>query len=142
MCAGDFSELVRQDEKLGGALRNHQQMQLLRCYRECGFMDLGFIGPKFSWSKHFENGYSIWKRLNRGSATNNWFLKFLATRVHHLHCDSLNHSPLLINLSDLDHLPRKKNSRFEKMWLSDSRCAETVEASWNLECINCRITLS
>lgn len=105
-------------------------------------MDLGFIGPKFSWSKHFENGYSIWKRLNRGSASNNWFLKFLGTQVHHLHCDSLNHSPLLINLSGLDHLPRKKKSQFEKMWLSDSCCAETVEASWNLECINWRITLS
>ena len=133
MCAGDFNELLRQDEKLGGALRNHQQMQLFRdAIDECGFMDLGFIRPKFTWSKHFENGHSIWERLDRGSATNNWFLKFIGTRVHHLHCDSSDHSPLLINLSGLDHPPRKKKIQFEEMYLSDSRCFEIMEASWNL----------
>ena len=27
LCIGDFNELTRQDEKLGGAIRNHGQMQ-------------------------------------------------------------------------------------------------------------------
>ena len=87
---------------------------------ECGFLDLGFTGSQFTWSKHFEDGHSIWERLDRG----------LAKRVHHLHCSTLDHSPLLINLSSLDQLPRKKNFRFEEMWLADTRCAEIIEASW------------
>lgn len=129
-CAGDFKETVKQDEKLGGALHNHHQMQLFReVIEECGFMDLGFVGPRFTWSKHFEDGHSIWERLDRALATNSWFLKLPGSRVQHLHCDSSNHNPLLINLSGLDPLPRKKTFRFEEMWLSDPRYSKTVEAS-------------
>lgn len=39
-------------------------------------MDLGFIGPRYTWSKHFVDGQLIWERLDRGLATNSWFLKF------------------------------------------------------------------
>ena len=47
--------------KLGGAIRPHNQMQLFRdVIDECNFMDLGYVGLKFTWSKYFENGHSIW----------------------------------------------------------------------------------
>ena len=131
LCVGDFNEIVRQEEKLGGAIRHHNQMQLFwDIIYECGFMDLRFTGSQITWSKHFEDGHSIWERLGRGLVNNNWFLKFSGSRVHHLHCSSSDHSPLLINLSGLDQVPRKKNFRFEEMWLANNRCAETIEASW------------
>ena len=60
MCAGDFNEIIRQGEKLGGAIRNRRQMQLFRdVLDECGFLDLGFLGSRFTWSKHFADGHSI-----------------------------------------------------------------------------------
>ena len=72
MCAGDFNEIIRQGEKLGGAICNHGQMQLLRdVLDECGFLGLGFVGSRFTWSKHFANGHSIWERLERGVANVN-----------------------------------------------------------------------
>lgn len=72
LCAGDFNELTRQDEKVGGAIRNHRQMQSFRnMLGECGFIDLGFVGPRFTWSKHFLDGHSIWERLDRGLVNNN-----------------------------------------------------------------------
>ena len=95
LCAGDFNEITRQEEKMGGVTHENSQMQPF--IDECGFMDLGFIGPKFTWSRHYTNGHSIWKRLDRGLATNLWFLRFLGARVHHLPCLSSNHCPLLIN---------------------------------------------
>ena len=120
MCAGDFNEIIRQGEKLGGAICNHGQMQLFRdVLDECGFLDLGFVGSRFTWSKHFANGHSIWERLDRGVANVNWFLKFLGTIVHHLQCTSSDHLPLYINLSGLEFPPQKKVFRFEEMWLSD-----------------------
>ena len=71
LCAGDFNEITRQKEKLGGALQNHNQMQLYReVIDECNFMDLGFVGSNFTWSKHFEDVHSIWERLDRGLAIN------------------------------------------------------------------------
>ena len=65
-------------------MRPHNQMQLFRdVIDKCNFMDLGYVGPKFTWSKHFTNGNSIWERLDRGLATNKWFLKFPGSKVYH-----------------------------------------------------------
>ena len=98
---------------------------------ECGLMDLGFVGSSYTWSKHFDSGQSIWERLDRGLATNDWFLKFPGTKIHHLHCYSSDHLPLFINLSGLELPVKREVFRFEEMWLSDDRCGETVEAAWS-----------
>ena len=82
--------------------RPHCQMQQFRkVIDECGFMDLGFQGSKFTWSKHFENKSSIWERLDRCLVTNSWFMKFAGSRVFHLTCTSSDHIPILISLSGL-----------------------------------------
>lgn len=107
-------------------------MQLFRdVLDECEFMDLGFVGSWFTWSKHFVDGHSIWERLNCGLANNPWFTKFLGTIATHLHCISSDHCPLLINLSRLELQAQKRPFRFEEMWFSDESCVETVEASWS-----------
>ena len=130
LCAGDFNEIIRQEEKIGGAFRSFNQMQRFRdVIDECGLMDLGFVGPSYTWSKHFDSGQSIWERLDRGLATNDWFLKFPGTKIHHLHCYSSDHLPLFINLSGLELPVKREVFRFEEMWLSDDRCGETVEAA-------------
>ena len=132
LCVGDFNEIIRQDEKVGGGVRPHNQMQLFReVIDECGFMDLRYVGPKFTWARNFENGSSIWERLDRGLATNSWFLKFLGTKVHHLRCDSSDHIPLHIIFSGLEPHNRKKPFRFEEMWLSNPGCNDIVEAVWH-----------
>ena len=49
LCYGDFNEIIRQDEKLGGARRPHNQMQQFKeVIDECGFMDLEFKGSKYT----------------------------------------------------------------------------------------------
>lgn len=39
------------------------------------FLDLGFSGSPITWQKHFKFGHSIWERLDRALASNDWFLK-------------------------------------------------------------------
>ena len=130
----DFNEIIGQDEKFGGgggALRSDNQMQLFKEVIDgCSFMDMGFIGSKYTWSKHFDNGVSIWERLDRGLANKNWFLKFLRAKVHHISCNTSDHLPLFFSLLGLEIPVRRKIFRFKEMWLSDSRCGETVEAAW------------
>lgn len=112
-------------------MRSHNQIQLFRdVIEECDFLELGFVGPNFTWSKHLEDGNSIWDILDRELVTNNWFLKFPSIRVTHLSCNSLDHLPLLINLIGLEISPKNKIFRFEEMWLSDARCGEIVGAAW------------
>ena len=131
LCMADFNEIIRLDEKVRDAIRPHNQMQLFRdVIDECKFMDLGFVGPKFTWSRHFENGNLIWERLDRGSATNNWFLKFPGSRVHHIRCDSSNHCPLYVTFSYLVPPTHKRLFHFEEMWLSHFGYEEIVHSAW------------
>ena len=131
LCVGEFNEITKQEEKVGGAIRAHSQMQAFRdVIDECGFMDFGYIGPNFTWSKHYIDGHSIWQRLDRELATNQWFMKYPGTIVHHLPCISSDHCLLLINLTGIEIPSYKKPFRFEEMWLSDSRCGEVDEAAW------------
>ena len=45
LCAGDFNEITRQEEKRRGVCHENSQMQAFQdVIDECGFMDSGFIG--------------------------------------------------------------------------------------------------
>ena len=95
-------------------------MQLFRdVLDKGGFLDLGFVGNIFTWSKHFVDGHSIWERLDRGVVNASWFLKFPGTSVHHLHCTSSDHMPLYIKLLGSEIPSQRKIFRFEEMWLLD-----------------------
>ena len=116
LCAGDFNEISRQDEKLKGAMRSHNQMQQFRdVIDKCGFIDLGFKGSKFTWSKHFTDGHSVWERLDRGLGNSEFLIRFPGSKVSYLKCMSSDHIPLLINLTGLEAPPRKKVFWFEEM---------------------------
>ena len=131
LCAGDFNELLRSDEKMGGNRRSHNQMQLFReAVDACSFLDLGFSGPKFTWSKHYASGQSIWERLDRAFCTNDWLQMFAGTRVFHLSSTTSDHVPIWVTPNGLDPPPISKPFRFEEMWLSDKGCGRTVEAVW------------
>ena len=60
LCLGDFNEILRSLEKEGGSNCGHAQMQLFRdVVDECGFMDIGFTGPPFTWKQFFIDGHTI-----------------------------------------------------------------------------------
>lgn len=49
-CFGDFNELLEVNGKKGGVPRAHNLMQSIRdILDQCGFVDLGFIGPDYTW---------------------------------------------------------------------------------------------
>lgn len=60
------------------------------------------------------SGHSIWERLDRGLATNSWFLKYPGTLVYHLPCLSSDHCPLLINPIGIEDPTSKKPFHFEE----------------------------
>lgn len=60
LCAGDFNEITKTHEKKGGRLRPDFQMKNFRdALDECGLMDLGHVGSKYTWFKNFGNGIAV-----------------------------------------------------------------------------------
>lgn len=128
-CIGDFNELVRLEEKQGRHTRSERQMQMFRdVLDECGFVDLGFTGPKFTWSNN-RVGDMTWERLDRAVATLEWLLRFPSTRVHHLDVRWSDHKPLWVSMDPM-MCPSRKLFRFEEVWTSDQGCEEVITSAW------------
>lgn len=98
----------------------------------CGFADLGYLGPDYTWHGH-QMREIIRKHLDRGVANYEWLAKFLTGRVTHLHCFTSNHRPILLALNvDGEHQKWcRKPFRFEAMWISNPGCKETITKAWD-----------
>jgi hypothetical protein len=133
LCMGDFNELLSMDEKQGGPVRSSRQMQDFRdAIDVCGFMDLGYQGPPFTWCNNRVGSGTVWERLDRGLATIPWFNNFPEARIFHLHATNSDHYPICLVTKPAYTPPRAKPRpfRFEEVWLSNPGCRETVMAAW------------
>ncbi|XP_075645606.1 uncharacterized protein LOC142616692 [Castanea sativa] len=127
---GDFKELLKPYEKLGGHLRPYGQMQIFHeALDECGLFDLNLTGKKFIWFKHYQNGGSVWERLDKAVCTAEWFSLFPAIKVRTLSCVSSDHSPIF-SLSNGITAKKQKHWRFEQIWLENEGFHNTVTAAW------------
>jgi len=132
LCAGDFNELLKSNEKQGGRLRPYWQMQQFReALDACRLLDLGFVGQKFTWVKHFANGDVVWERLDRAMSSASWFDRFPATKVQTLVCGSSDHRPLPILPEGFTVKPQRP-WRFENLWLENEGCHDTVAGAWGI----------
>ena len=129
---GDFNELLEVANKKGGAPRSHNLMQSFQeALDDCGFIDLGFSRPDFTWHGKRREEF-IWERLDRGVANYELLNRFPTGRIHHLHCFTSDHKPLLLALdpNGESHKWKRKPFRFEAMWLMDPGYGETVSRAW------------
>ena len=129
LCAGDFNEILWSHEKLGLGPRQECKMKEFRdLLDECGFVDLGFIGEKFTW-RGKRSGGLVLERLDRATASNEWFFRFPGIKVHHLPTHSSDHKAILIKSDGIT--PRQNHSfKFEQMWLREDGCKATVVKVW------------
>ena len=117
---GDFNEMISEDEKMGGLPLNRNRIFAFRnCMDKCGLMDLGFQGPRFTWT----NKSPVWQcnikeRLDRGLGNAKWKILFPAAEVHHLPRVKSNHCPILLITDPLEQ-KSPKPFQFEQMWLTD-----------------------
>ena len=95
---------------------------------DCGFMDLGFTGPRFTWTNNRPRDMT-WERLDRVLATTDWVMLFPSVRVHHLDGKFSDHKPLWFRTEPISQ-PSKKLFRFEEIWTLEKGCEDTIVASW------------
>jgi hypothetical protein len=134
LCGGDFNELLRGEEKWGRVARPESQMrEFCRVVDECGFLNLGFVGPLFTWWNNQNGPARVLERLDRCLATADCLLQFPNNRVSHLHVVFSDHRPLWVDLHPCKRAlrPRKKQFRFEDMWTMDPGCEDTIKTAWD-----------
>ena len=73
LCIGDYNEIISQIETSGSRARPARQLERFRqVINYCGFHDLGFVGPPFTWSKSYRTEGCLRIRLDRALANNEW----------------------------------------------------------------------
>jgi hypothetical protein len=96
-----------------------------------GAIDLGFSGPKYTWSNRRVGWANIRERLYRGLCNADWQSLFPKAGVRHLTTPNSDHNPILLDT----HLELSKGSRpfsFEAMWAWEESSFEVVEKAWQI----------
>ncbi|KAK3204628.1 hypothetical protein Dsin_018674 [Dipteronia sinensis] len=134
---GDFNEIMSDSEKLGGLRKN---WRFLTDFREAAadydLEDMGFVGPKYTWSNKRVGSAAISERLDRSLNNSAWRNLFPNFMVRHLNFWKLDHRPLMLEFSDQTLMQNSGRTRkgnhffFEECWRDDGECKQIIKAAW------------
>ena len=128
---GDFKELLCAEDKFGGSQINiNRTMAFKTCLDSCNFVDLGFAGPKFTWSSKRKITDLILERIDRCFANPLWRILYPKAVVTHLPRTFSDHHSVLIELSRLISHSLNKPFQFQSMWLVHQDFPRIVKEAW------------
>lgn len=108
-------------------------------------LDLGFKGPKFTWTNKRKNSNLVMERLDRCLANPLCLNLFPKTTVEHLTRTHSNHCPLILDTNPQpNHSSSRKPFRIEPLWLSHPSFEGLIHTYWpssNLKFFDIIITL-
>jgi endonuclease/exonuclease/phosphatase family metal-dependent hydrolase len=117
LCMGDLNELMHVNEK-SGPIRPD-----LRCInafydhvKQCGFIDLGYNGPAYTWTNKRFSTTPTFQHLDRCLANAEWCMVYPFTMVYHLPMMRSDHAPILTILNS-SRCQTNKLFLFENWWL-------------------------
>jgi endonuclease/exonuclease/phosphatase family metal-dependent hydrolase len=129
-CMGDLNELMHDSEKLGPRTTSNARINLFQFYvKRCGFIDLGYNGPAYTWTNKCFSFATTYERLDRCLANVEWCMMYPETTVFHLPMMHSDHTPVLTVLNSNYSRPNKP-FRFENWWLLDQDFHDVAHNSW------------
>ena len=119
-------------ETVGGVHRSQNQMDGFRqIVNHCGFKNLGYCGPDYTWCNMKEGSNRISLRLDRAFVTNEWLGHFKDPTIHHLVDSTSDHCILAITDSPPPTCKSKHRFHFEAIWVKREDCCEVIETAWH-----------
>lgn len=130
--AGDFNEPLLDDDKFGGrAISINRSLLFKDCLDKCNMIDLGFSGPRFTWTNGRELSALIQERIDRFFVNPSWCSFFPEARVSHLTRCHSDHCPVLLETEPHSYLRLPRPFKFQSCWLSDHSFPRIVSGAWN-----------
>lgn len=96
----------------------------------CNMVDMGFSGPRYTWSNSREVSRLILERLDRFFVNPGWCTMYLNAKVVHLTKVHSDHCPVQLNFDHGDFMRLKRPFKFQRFWLSDLSFPKVVSDAW------------
>lgn len=128
---GDFNEVLSGDEKFGGnSINLNRALEFKECLDDYNMLDLGFTGPKYTWTNSRPITDLILERIDRCLANPSWRTLYSDATVTHLPRIWSDHFPVLLELSGSHACHLIKPFRFHTMWLLHPEFHHVVQQAW------------
>lgn len=142
LVVGDFNQVLHAAEKKGGRRQLRSDLeQLCRTVDECHLIDIGFSGPRFTWSNMREDLSNIQERLDRGLCNQQWLELFSDNVVSHLPRTVSDHLPLLIHPPKQRSRPPECRFQVLSAWFSHPQFVDVFQRAWEGDCRNCLVSM-
>lgn len=127
MVGGDFNTITSTSEREGGAPPNLMSINDFNsCIEDYSLLDVGFIGPAFTWF-----GPVIAQRLDRILLNQQWIDFFKQNQITHQLRRCSDHRPRLL-FSSLSTNKSISSFRFQHMWTKHTDFQFLVKGNWDL----------
>ena len=112
--AGDFNEPLVNDDKFGGrAVSVNSSLLFKECLDKCNMIDIGFAGPRYTWTNRREIQALIQERIDRFFVNPQWCLLYPDAKVTHLPSYHSDHCPVLLEMQLGVSRGKKRPFRFQ-----------------------------
>ena len=113
--AGDFNEPLIDEDKFGGrGVSVNRSLAFKDCLEGSNMVDMGFVGPKYTWTNKRDISNLILERIDRFFMNPDWCVLYLDAKVTHLpHCHS-DHCPVLMEAFHVSPQASNKPFRFQE----------------------------
>ena len=140
---GDFNEPLLSEDKFGGRSVSVDRSLLFKeCLDRCNMIDIGFAGPRFTWTNRREVQALIQEKIDRYFVNPSWCVIYPDTRVTHFTQCHSDHCPMLLEMQSRAHYGRIRPFCFQTGWLLDPSFFPIVHHAWErnsrlIDAINC-----
>lgn len=113
--------MLSRDDKFGGnPISISRALKFQECLNNCSMIDLGFSGPKFTWSNHRPLSQLIQGRIDRVFANADWNVMYPKACVKHLERSFSDHCPIVLSLRNYMGCQFPRPFRFQSMCIPPS----------------------
>ncbi|XP_057420165.1 uncharacterized protein LOC130714278 [Lotus japonicus] len=127
---GDWNEVVQPGEVRGGEFLPVRAARFASVLDNCGMVDLGMTGGKYTWFRKRNNRIILSKRLDRGMGDAAWRLAFPEAYVEALNRVHSDHCPLLVHFNASIAVGNNRPFCFVAAWADHPEYKDVVDKAW------------
>jgi hypothetical protein len=129
LCMGDMNEMLYDMDKSSPYMNSHRLHAFHSLVKQCGFFDLGFSGPAYTWTNRRYSSNPTYEHLDRGLVNPEWCVVYANTNMFNIPIILSDHAPILISTNGTYRKPQKQ-FKIENWWLMESYFQANAHSVW------------